>query len=168
MLSFDLSTLGSHAVHVDGELRSDDPIWGDAEAKPVASVQVTGRLSSAGSDRFYFSGALSGEVTGTCRRCLKPVTRPVGEEMHVLFAREGDDEIDDPDVYLIGARSRELDVRPAVREQWILAAPSFMVCRDDCKGLCPQCGADLNDGPCGCEPATDSRWDGLRKARGTT
>ncbi len=168
MLSFDLTTLGSHAIQVDGELGSDDPIWGDTEAKPAAGVHVTGRLSSAGSDRFYFSGDLAGSIAGSCRRCLKPVTLPLNEEMHVLFAREGDDEIDDPDVYVIEARSRELDVRPAVREQWILAAPAFMVCREDCKGLCAQCGADLNDGPCGCEPATDSRWDSLRKARGST
>ena len=50
----------------------------------------------------------------------------------------------------VNDRTRELDLRPSVREQWLLAVPSFVLCREDCKGLCPHCGADLNLGPCGC------------------
>lgn len=168
MLSFDLTTLGSHAVQVDGELAREDAVWSADDARPVGSVRVVGRLSSAGSGRFYFSGAVSGSVGGTCRRCLRDVASPVQEEMHVLFAPEGDAEIDDPDVFVIDRRARELDLRPAVREQWLLAAPKYVLCQENCKGLCAQCGADLNDRPCSCEPATDSRWDALRKARGTT
>lgn len=167
MLSFDLTTLGLHAIQVDGDLAADDAIWGVDDARPSDAVHVAGRLSSAGSGRFYFSGALSGTVDTTCRRCLTAVTMPVGEDVHLLFARAGDDEIEEPDVFVIDARARDLDLRPAVREQWLLAVPSFALCREDCKGLCPQCGADLNDGPCSCTPATDSRWDALRKARGT-
>ena len=73
---------------------------------------------------------------------------------------------DDPDVYVVDPRSIELDLRPALREQWLLAVPSFVQCREDCKGLCPTCGTDLNAGECECAPATDSRWDTLRKVRG--
>jgi uncharacterized protein len=51
-----------------------------------------------------------------------------------------------------------------VREQWLLAVPTFLLCRDDCKGLCPTCGVDLNAGECQCPPqiTVDSRWDALR------
>ena len=108
MLSFDLTTLESHAVQVEGSLDADDGIWGDDETRPLDAVQVTGRLSSAGVSRFYFSGAIEGSVATTCRRCLTSVTAPVKEEVHLLFARAGDEEIDDPDVYVVGDRSRSI------------------------------------------------------------
>ena len=168
MLSFDLTTLESHAVQVEGSLKADDEIWGNEETRPVDAIHVTGRLSPAGVSRFYFSGGLEGSVATTCRRCLTSVIAPVKEEVHLLFARSGDEEIDDPDVYVVGDRTRVLDLRPSVREQWLLGVPAFVLCREDCKGLCPQCGSDLNSGPCGCEPKRDDRWDALSQARNVT
>jgi uncharacterized protein len=84
--------------------------------------------------------------------------------VHLIFAEEGDP--DDPDVYPIDSAARELDLRPAVREQWLLDAPAYALCRPDCKGLCPTCGTDLNAGDCECAPVTHSQWDALRKYRG--
>ncbi|MBV6520942.1 MAG: hypothetical protein MNPFHGCM_01062 [Gemmatimonadaceae bacterium] len=168
MLSFDLTALESHAVIVDGCLDARDGVWGDTEPKPSGDIRVTGRLSSAGASRFYFSGRMEGSVSTDCRRCLTPVTASVAEDVHLLFVRAGDREMDDPDVYVIEGRARELDLRPAIREEWLLAVPALVVCRDDCKGLCPHCGADLNAGPCGCESVRDERWDALRKARTTS
>jgi uncharacterized protein len=55
-----------------------------------------------------------------------------------------------------------LDLSEVTRQAIVLAAPLNAVCRDDCRGLCPQCGHDLNEGPCSCEPAPDPRWDELR------
>jgi uncharacterized protein len=88
----------------------------------------------------------------------------VSDETHVIFAEAGDEDTDDPDVYAIAADARELDLAPVIREEWLLAAPTFAVCRADCKGMCPRCGADLNAGPhdCGHDEA-DPRWDALRK-----
>jgi len=89
----------------------------------------------------------------------------VHDESHVIFAEAGSDEVDDPDVQVLDDRSTVIDLRPTVREQWLLNAPSFAVCREDCKGFCPTCGKDLNEGPCEC-PATrsaDTRWDALKK-----
>ena len=87
--------------------------------------------------------------------------------MHVVYAEPGDEDVEgDPDVYHLDPRSQQLDLRPAVREQWLLSAPAFVQCRDDCKGLCPSCGADRNAGDCGCTPAAaDPRWDALRGVR---
>jgi uncharacterized protein len=55
-----------------------------------------------------------------------------------------------------------VDLAFALREELILAVPPFVECRPDCKGLCPRCGANLNDGPCDCPPRSDPRWDALR------
>jgi uncharacterized protein len=165
MLSFDLSTLEAKAAQVDGLLPAIDPVWEENDPRPAGGVRVTGRLSSAGSGRFYFSGRIAGDVESSCRRCLTDVKAPVTDDVHLIFVEAGEEEIDDPDVYVIDARARELDLRPAVREHWLLAAPAFVLCREDCKGLCPTCGADLNAGPCDCVPANDPRWDALRTAR---
>lgn len=167
MLAFDLRTLAASAAAVDGVLAASDPIWQDGDRAPADGVHVRGRLSVAGPGRFYFSGEIRAVLRDDCRRCLTPVEVPVSERVQWLFAESGvDDADDDPDVYLFDHRARELDIRPAVREQWLLSAPAFVQCRDECAGICPACGADLNAGPCGCPARTDDRWAALRDAGG--
>jgi uncharacterized protein len=166
MLSFDLRDLERNAVNVDGRLRADDPVWEAADAVPMAEVHATGRVSKAGPGRYYWSGEIEGTAVGACRRCLNELRLPVRGEVHLLFVEAGDQEIgDDPDAFQLQPRATAVDLRSAVREQWLLNAPEFALCRDDCKGLCPRCGADLNAGPCSCPPETDSRWDALRTVR---
>lgn len=164
MLSFDLRTLEAHAIQVDDVLAPDDPVWLEGDGRPVGDLAVTGRLSAAGPGRFYFSGHIEGTSQDGCRRCLTEVATIVEEDVHLLFAEsDGDDEVlDDPDVYVIEGRDAELDLRPAMREQWLLAVPALVTCRDDCKGLCATCGADLNQGACECAPKQDPRWDAMR------
>ena len=166
MLSFDISSLESQAAHVDGRLAPDDPVWENGDVRPVKPIKVEGRLSAAGASRFYFSGRVHGKTELPCRRCLKDVEVSVDEDAHFIFSSEGDDSTDDPDVYPFDENAATLDLRPAVRETWLLAAPGFALCRDDCKGLCPNCGIDWNNGTCNCVPATtESRWDALRAIR---
>jgi len=164
MLSFDRSSLETKAARVDGKLAPDDPIWLADDPRPVNGLDVTGRLSSAGEERFYFSGHMPGEVEVECRRCLAPARGKVDEDLHLLFADATDEESDDSDVYMLEPRATTVDLRPALREQWLLAAPGFALCREDCKGLCPTCGKDLNQGPCECKPVVDPRWAALRKS----
>ena len=164
MLSFDIRSLEAQAANVDEQLSADDPVWEEGDPKPDTAVRVTGRLSATGTGQFYWHGTISGDVTDPCRRCLNEAHAHVEDESHVIFAEATDQELDDPDVYLIDPNARELDLRPAIREEWLLAQPRFVLCRDDCKGLCPRCGADLNEGQCSCPRETDSRWAGLRKA----
>ena len=166
MLSFDIGALTSHAAAVDGELAPDDPIWQEGDPRPAGPIHVAGRLSTAGSGRYYFSGRIEGSAASECRRCLADVSERVTADSHMIFAEADNEETDDAsDVFVLDPGARELDLRPAVREEWLLAVPAFSLCRDDCKGLCPRCGADLNDGPCDCPEATDGRWDALKTAR---
>lgn len=149
MLSFDIRSLTEHAVTVDDVLSADDPVWQDGDPKPAAPVQVTGRLSGAGPGRFYWHGSIDGVVELSCSRCLGDTKGLVSAEAHLIFAEAGTEGVeDDPDVFLLDDRSAELDLRPAVREQWLLNVPGYALCRDDCKGLCPTCGAELNLGSC--------------------
>lgn len=166
MLSFDIRSLDAAAIPVDDELAADDAVWEEGDPAPSGPVRVTGRLSAAGAGRVYFSGHVEGVVAGECRRCLTDLVMPVRDDMHVVFAEPGDETADDPDVYVFDPQAAELDLRPAVREQWLLSVPAYAQCRDDCKGLCLTCGADLNAGACECAPASaDRRWDALRKVQ---
>lgn len=166
MLSFDVGALESRAVAVDGTLAPDDPVWQEGDPRPAEPIQVTGRLSPAGEGRFYFSGRIEGSVAGECRRCLADAGADVSDTAQFVFADVGNEEADDPDVFQLDPRAVTLDLRPAVREHWLLAAPAYLLCRDDCKGICLRCGATLNDHACECPPATDSRWDALRGVQG--
>lgn len=163
MLSFDIRALEEHAAMVDAELPATDPVWEDGDPLPAASIRVTGRLSSAGPDRFYFSGRLEGTAQGECRRCLTDVSTPVSLDSHLVFAAaDGEHADDESDAYLFDPAERELDLRPAVREEWLLNVPAFPLCTEDCAGLCPRCGADRNQAACACPPEHDARWDALR------
>jgi uncharacterized protein len=163
MLSFDIRALEVQAVVVDAELKGDDPVWQVGDPVPDGAIHVKGRLSVAGSGQFYWHGSIEGNVRQPCRRCLNDAAAHVKDEMHTIFAEQGDEDTDDPDVYRLEPRARDLDLRPAIREQWLLAAPGYSLCRADCKGLCPRCGSDLNTSSCACPSQSDSRWEDLRK-----
>jgi uncharacterized protein len=164
MLTFDLRSLEAKAATVDDQLSSDDPVWQEGDPRPDTAIRVKGRLSATGTNQYYWHGQISGDITGECRRCLNPAHAHVEDESHIIYAEPGETTDDDPDVYPIDPAAHELDLRPAIREEWLLAQPRYVLCRPDCKGLCPRCGKDLNEKACDCPPQTDSRWDSLRKA----
>jgi len=167
MLSFDLRSLETKAVQVDGSVEPDDPIWEEGDNRPTDPIWVTGRLSSAGDGRFYFTGRMVGRFELPCRRCLEPVNVEVSEDVHFLLAEIGAEEADDPEVFLFDPNARLLDLRAAVRETWLLTAPAYVQCTDDCKGLCATCGTNLNESTCSCTPtSTDSRWGALLRHQG--
>jgi uncharacterized protein len=165
MLSFDIGSLSQHAVIVDAELSAEDPVWEEGDIRPSTPLRVRGRLSAAGPGQYYWHGSIDGDLSLECNRCLGDASAHVHEEAHLIFAEPGAEGVEeDPDVYQIGERSEELDLRPALREQWLLNVPSYALCRDDCKGICATCGAELNLGSCDCKPVSvDPRWDTLRK-----
>jgi uncharacterized protein len=99
-------------------------------------------------------------MAGQCRRCLAAVTVPVVADVDALFSQDPD-ALEDPSSYPLARDATAIDLRGALREELLLALPQWVVCREDCRGLCPRCGADLNAGPCGCPPAVDPRWSGL-------
>lgn len=162
MLSFDIRATTSKATHVEGAVSPDDPIWEEDDPQPAEPLRVEGRLSPAGAGRFYLTGRMRAPVEMACRRCLTEVRANVEEEIQALFAPIGDEDTSDPDVFVYDPNVRDLDLRPALRELWLLAVPRFVLCQEACKGLCPRCGRDLNTGDCDCRAQIDSRWEALR------
>jgi uncharacterized protein len=165
MLQVDLRELARGPVDTLGQLPGDDPLFEGLDVALAEPVRVAGRLQDTGDGRFYWRGSLTTRIAGQCRRCLAPVSVPVTADINALFSRDAD-ALEDPNSYPLTAEATEIDLRPAVREELLLAVPRWVVCRDDCRGLCPRCGKDLNAGPCGCPPALDQRWEGLAALKG--
>ncbi|HEV2150689.1 MAG TPA: DUF177 domain-containing protein [Longimicrobiaceae bacterium] len=114
----------------------------------------------------FLRGAVRGTLRVPCRRCLAETEAELDEEVDFLFDELQDDEEAEiaGEVYPLPPRGDELDLTEAVREQVLLRVPRYVVCREECRGLCPQCGADLNAAPCDCVPDEgDSPWDALKK-----
>ena len=109
------------------------------------------------------SGEVSGPVEGECGRCLRPVTDSVTVSIQELYAYEhsATDETTEEDE--VGRLQGDLiDLEPAVRDAVVLALPSHPLCREDCPGLCPDCGVPWDELPAGHgHTQLDSRWAAL-------
>lgn len=151
MLEVDIRELRRGPVETLGALAPDDPTFEGLELDLTGPLAVEGRLQETSDGEYFWRGRVLGAVKTTCRRCLTELTCPVEADVSVMFSSDPD-AADDPGVYPVEASSHSLDVRPVVREELALAAPAFPLCREDCAGLCPTCGADLNAGPCACGP----------------
>jgi len=104
-------------------------------------------------------GTVSAPWVGTCRRCAEPVTGEVHVAVRERFADAPLAGPSDEDLYPI--TDDTLDLGPLVRDALVLELPLAPLCREDCAGLCPQCGANRNEGACGCVAPRDPRWANL-------
>jgi uncharacterized protein len=106
------------------------------------------------------AGTVRAPWSGECRRCLGPVTGSVEVLVEEVFVREPEE----GEAYPI--EGDHIDLEPLARESIVLALPLAPLCRPDCRGLCPTCGADLNAGDCSCETEPiDVRWSALDALR---
>ena len=159
MLLFDLRAVQARPVETTAIIAAGDPLFDGLGFRLRQPVEVGGRLTESGPSRYYWHGKLTTSIAATCRRCLVPVAVEVAPDVRALFTE--DDTGDDPSTYVIRPGATELDLGDTVREELILAAPEYVVCREDCRGLCPRCGSDLNEGDCACQPEPDPRWAAL-------
>lgn len=149
MFRVDLRDLQRGPVETVGQIAPDDPVFAGLDLGLAEPVAVQGRLQATGEGEYFWRGQIAGQVRAECRRCLAAVELPVNIDVNVLFSADPD-ATDDPSVYLLPATATHIDLGAAVREELALAAPRYVLCRDECAGLCPRCGADLNAGPCRC------------------
>jgi uncharacterized protein len=149
MLQVDVRELRRGGVETQAELDAADPLFEGLEVPLEGPLSVDGLLEPAGEGAFFWHARLEGQVKSTCRRCLAEFTSPVVQAVEVMFSTDPE-LLDDPSVYPLVEPLARVDLRPAVREELALAVDAFPLCREDCRGLCPRCGADLNRGACQC------------------
>lgn len=119
------------------------------------SIRGQLRIERSG-DRVTVRGGVSASAHLQCVRCLREFDLAVEAPLVVLAERKGTsnprEEAElERDHYMLFHDGRRLDLRETVRESLLLELPISPRCREDCPGLCPKCGADLNEGPCGCQ-----------------
>lgn len=99
-------------------------------------------------------------IEGPCGRCLEPVAQPARREISHILAERAEDERQDS---IIPVPDGILELDELVQADICLELDGVLLCGEDCKGLCPQCGADRNKTECDCgAQTTDSRFDALR------
>jgi uncharacterized protein len=167
MLKVSLAAVDRDEVRVREQIPADDPMWADAAIRLTRPLDVDLTARSVG-EGVYVRGGLRTSVQVACRRCLTQVEREIDDTVDLLFQPLMDDEEEgaDGEVYPLPARGQELDLREAVREQLLLRLPDFVVCTEACRGICPQCGQDLNAATCDCVPEkAESPWDVLKNVK---
>ncbi len=134
-------------VELFGEKPFDQPIRVSGTVRNMAgALQLEGQAES--------------QMDSRCDRCLKPITVDLKVPVTTLLAEELEDEENDEIVLL---EKGELDLDEIFTTACILAVDGKHLCSEECKGLCPTCGADLNKGPCGCKKELDPRLAVLAK-----
>ncbi|GAB4337731.1 MAG: DUF177 domain-containing protein [Calditrichia bacterium] len=107
---------------------------------------------------------LSSTAHHVCDRCLGEYDRQMEEDFEVLFHLGADDlKTDEDEVIIISPEEVEIDLLPYIEENLILSIPMKSLCKEECLGLCPNCGADLNFEKCTCNTEKiDPRWEKLK------
>jgi len=123
----------------------------------------------AGSD-LIFRGEVHGTVAGTCARCLESYPFSLDQEFRFVLKPvsdvKGEPALSPDELVESFYEGDEVDLTPLLREAVLLALPTRPLCREECTGLCPKCGANRNVKPCGCrEEWVDSRFDVLRQLK---
>jgi uncharacterized protein len=107
-------------------------------------------------------GTVRASWTGSCARCLQPAHGTLEGEVSEVFESPHEE----GETYPL--EHDEIDLEPLARETVVLELPQAPLCREECLGLCPDCGADRNEGTCSCAPPMDPRWAALDQLRTDT
>lgn len=141
------------------------------EFRLVAPVDFAADATKDGA-KARLVGRVSTRVELPCSRCLETHQIPVEANFDLLFLPAAEDtgapegEISDADVGVSFYTDDQIDLAEVVREQIFLALPMKPLCREDCQGLCPECGVNRNNETCSCATEwVDPRMDALRRFR---
>lgn len=121
--------------------------------KPVSGELLVENVG----DEVELTGTVDTRVSLTCDRCLGGFEKDVELEVFEFFQKDLTDEED-----ALPIEGDSIDVGHAVEQSVLLTFPIRNVCREDCRGLCPECGADLNQGDCECPPVEEGPFAQLK------
>ena len=140
---------------------------GFGTTQSLAPLEADARVLVSGEDVFVL-GTMRTRVRYQCVRCLAPFEEKVEADIHLTFTGDTEFEVDlelhPEDLEIEVLHGRSVDLTRAALEQLYLALRPYPVCRESCRGLCPECGADRNTTDCGCaRRLPDLRFAALEK-----
>ncbi|HEX9188317.1 MAG TPA: DUF177 domain-containing protein [Vicinamibacteria bacterium] len=176
MLLIDIPRIPPEGLELDEALEAAAlHLEGDAEVSLRPGGRLLARVDHVDGTTVHLRGRLSGTVDVDCARCLERYPFAVGQELDLFYmprgagpeeAEEEEIELDDHEVVVGYYDGDRLDLGEVLREHVLLVLPLKPLCREDCRGLCPRCGANRNAAACGCAPEEepgDPRLEVLRR-----
>jgi uncharacterized protein len=175
----EIAELELHPIDFQEEFPPDAIDLG-ADVRQTSVLKTSGRAQLVeehhGKHQVIRDIRLQGDLATTlelpCARCLEPVTQSVARAFDLLYRPLGTDagnaelSVTAAEAEIGYYQGEALLLEDALREQVLLAVPLKVICREDCKGLCPACGKNRNNELCSCAPPTgDPRWEALKDLR---
>lgn len=162
VLVFDIHEFGHRAGgnrEVVSEVPAPEGIGNDVIGVPTESpIHLELRFEGVG-DGVLATGVAEVQLRGECARCLTEIAADAEIDLQELFLFPG---VDPDDEEASRVEAEMIDLEPVLRDAAMLDLPFIPLCREDCAGLCPLCGTNLNDDPGhGHDEAIDPRWAGL-------
>ena len=126
-----------------------EPVLAEGNVRNTAGVLV-------------MQGSIATTIHGICDRCASEFHRKVEFPIDVVLVTKLESE-ENEDEWVFPLEGDSADLDDIVRTVFVLNLDSKLLCKEDCKGLCPQCGKNLNDGPCNCRKELDPRFAALKQ-----
>jgi uncharacterized protein len=157
-----------NAIDLGGDVRQITPLKSRGRAELVEEHHGKHKLIKD----IRFRGRLATSLELACARCLEPVQEEIAREFELLYRPRGSDagrdelSVTDAEAEIGYYQGDGISLEDVLREQVLLAVPLKVTCREDCRGLCPHCGRNLNQEQCSCAvPMEDPRWAALKEIR---
>jgi len=170
MLSLDLNKIRTAQERFE-QVYAPDQLPAEEDFRVAAPVSLAFDIFKD-KQQFRLVGRVETTLELPCSRCLEPFTLPVEQtfdlryQPHAQNAGEGEREIEEDDLTTAFYEDDEIDLGQLMREQFYLSLPMKPLCADDCRGLCPVCGTNLNRGTCDCKRSWDDpRLGALKELR---
>jgi DUF177 domain-containing protein len=179
-MDFRILELEREPVDFDLQLQPGSIDFGD-EAEQIGNLATEGRAEVIHEHRgpkeivadIRLKGRYAGQFQVPCARCIEPVEISLSGDFDLIFRPVGADagaperSISASETEIGYYQEDSLSLEDVLREQVLLSLPVRTLCKSDCKGICPRCGANRNTQPCSCEEgSSDSRWEALTGLRG--
>ena len=167
---FGIEEIGAEGLSFSLVLKKDQLEIDQAELSVNADIIFKGSLNRIDDD-IYLKGTVMTSVVASCSRCLDTLSYPVDSDLKSHFVPSDDRSTSKRDVELHASdidaevyENQQIDLTQSVRDSILLAVPVICLCKEDCKGICSQCGKNLNQGLCKCENEsfTDPRLESLK------
>lgn len=169
-----IQELERHPVRFNVDLPAGVVSFEDDHMRQASSLHAEGsaQLLNRSLGEIRIHGDLKVTMEATCDRCLETAPYTMDDKFDLVYmpssvARSGgEDEVDQAALEIGYYDGAGIALNDVLREVVLLALPMQLVCGEDCKGICPVCGKNLNQGACGCHPqAADDRWSKLKEFR---
>ncbi len=149
----------------------EEPNLADERLRLNGPVAVSGKVKTSGTEVFV-TGNVKANILLECDRCLRQLELPVNADFKLEYVTGNqyesghDAELSEAEMAVSIFDGETIDIDEVVKEQLVLSVPVRILCQPECKGICAECGADLNLGDCGCQSEKiDPRWAALKNLK---